>query len=256
MTYAPARKKRRWIGPVVFVVVLLLLITIAFLVTEKLVRDGAGAALRAPIKQAFGAQSDVEVEFGGGSVILQAIGGSIDAVSVDADNVTLGESTGRIHLLAGGVPLSTEGTIRSLSADWFVDAAGVTALLASTDSPTAVQLADERIVVTTETEVVGQTVQVVATVAPSAGDGHLTLVVETLTVDGEPVDIEAAKAGTYGQGVAALVATRSVCVADKLPTSLAIDSASVIGDQLVLGFTGTNVALAGGGLTTKGSCDA
>jgi hypothetical protein len=256
MTYAPVRKKRRWVGPVVFVVVLLLLITIAFLVAEKLVRDGASAVLSAPIKQAFGAQSDVAVEFGQGSVILQAMGGSIDSVSVDADNVTLGESTGRIQLVAGGVPLSTDGTIRTLSADWYVDAAGVTALMASSDSPAAVQLADDRILVTTETQIVGQTVPLVVTVVPSAAEGYLSLTVEALTVDGEAVDVEAAKAGSYGQAVAALVATRSVCVADKLPTSLAIDSASVVGDQLVLGFTGTNVALSGGGLTTKGSCDA
>lgn len=255
MSYAPMQKKRKWLGPVIFVAVLLLLIAIAFVVAEKLVRDGAAAALTVPIKQAFGSGSDVTVEFGPGSVIAQAIGGSIDAVSVDAENVALGPSTGRIHLVANGVPISTEGTISSLSAEWFVDATGVTALMPASEAPATVELRDQHIVVTTQTDVVGQAVPAVVTLVPGAPTGRLDLAVESLTVNGEAVDIEAARAGAYGASVAALVQTRSVCVADKLPTSLSLSSASVIDDRLVLGFSGTKVALGGGGLTTRGSCE-
>ena len=257
MTYAPARKKRRWLGPVIVVGVLVLLIVIAFVIAEKLVRDGASSALSAPIKTAFGTESDVAVEFGPGSVILQAFGGSIDSVTVDADNVTLGPSTGRIHLLADGVPLSLNGSISALDATLYLDASGVSGLAPALAGEGATsELVDNHLVVTTQTEVVGQTVPVIVTLTPSAADGVLALTVDALTVNGSDVDVEAAKSGAYGPAVAALVQGSSVCVADKLPASLTLTAASVVDQNLVLGFAGSNVSLSGGGLTSKGTCAA
>ena len=257
MSHVTARTKRRWLGPVIVVAVLVLLIIIAFAIAEKLVRDGASAALSEPIKQIFGTDSDVQVDFGQGSVIVQALSGSIDAVTVDADTVTLGPSTGRIHVVAKGVPLSVDGTVRALVAELYFDAAGVSSLVASpTGAVASAQLDGEHIVVTTESAVAGQTVPVVATLSPSAADGRLGLSVEALAVNGAAVDIDAARAGAYGPDVAALVQGQSVCVAEQLPASLALDSATVVGDRLVLGFIGNNLALAGGGLTTKGACTA
>ncbi len=255
MSHAQAPKKRRWLGPVIVVAVLLLLIIVAFAIAEKLVRDGASAALSEPIRQIFGTETEVHVDFGQGSVILQAMSGSIDAVTVDADTVTLGPSTGRIHVVANGVPLSTDGTVRALAAELYFDAAGVTSLVASSSGALATtQLDGEHIVVTTESPVAGQTVPVVVTLSPSAADGRLGFSVEALAVNGAAVDVDAARSGAYGAEVAALVQGQSVCVAEHLPASLALDSATVVGDRLVLGFVGSNLALAGGGLTTKGAC--
>ena len=257
MSHATARRKRRWLGPVIVVAVLLLLIIVAFVIAEKLVRDGASAALSEPIKQVFGSESDVQVDFGQGSVILQALGGSIDAVTVDADTVTLGPSTGRIHVVANGVPLSADGTVRALAAELYFDAAGVSSLVASSSGAVATtQLDGEHIVVTTESAVAGQIVPIVVTLSPSAADGRLGFSVEALTVNGAAVDVETARSGAYGAEVAVLVQGQSVCVAEYLPASLALDSATVVGDRLVLGFVGSNLALAGGGLTTKGACAA
>ena len=257
MSHATARTKRRWLGPVLVVAVLVLLIIIAFAIAEKLVRDGASAALSEPIKQIFGTDSDVQVDFGQGSVIVQALSGSIDAVTVDADGVTLGPSIGRIHVVANGVPLSVDGTVRTLAAELYFDAAGVSSLVASSSGAAATtQLDGEHIVVTTESAVAGQTVPVVVTLSPSAVDGRLGLSVVALSVNGSVVDVDAARSGVYGAELAALVQGQSVCVAEQLPASLALDSATVVGDRLVLGFIGNNLALAGGGLTTKGACAA
>lgn len=257
MSHATARTKRRWLGPVIIVAVLVLLIIVAFVIAEKLVRDGASAALSEPIKQVFGADSEVQVDFGQGSVIVQAFGGSIDAVTVNADNVTLGPSTGRIHLVANGVPLSADGTVSTLAAELYFDAAGVSSLVASSSGAVATtQLDGEHIVVTTESAVAGQTLPVVVTLSPSAADGRLGFLVEALTVNGAEVDVDAARSGAYGAEVAALVNVPSACIAEYLPSSLALDSATVVGDRLVLGFVGSNLALAGGGLTTKGACAA
>lgn len=258
MSHARASKKRRWLGPVIVVTVLLLLIIVAFVIAEKLVRDGASAALSEPIKQVFGTDSQVQVDFGQGSVIMQALAGSIDAVTVDADGVTLGPSTGRIHVVANGVPLSADGTVRALTAELSLDSADITSLVPQllAGATAAAELVDQHIVVTTETQAVGQTVPVLVTLVPSAASGRLEFTVQTLTVNGSVVDVDAARSGAYGAEVAALVQGQSVCVAEHLPASLALDSATVVGDRLVLGFVGNNLALAGGGLTTKGACAA
>jgi hypothetical protein len=51
-----------------------------------------------------------------------------------------------------------------------------------------------------------------------------------------------------------MVTAPTVCVAELLPASLALDGAAIHGDSLVLSFAGSQVSLAGGGFTTKGSC--
>ena len=253
MTHAPARKKRRWVGPVVVVSILVILIVAAFLVAEKLARDAAAAAITAPIQQALGTGQKVDVDFGGGFLILQALGGSVDEVTITASNVAFAGASGDIVLTASGVPLDIEGTANSLGATVSIDESSIQALLpALSGVGGTVAFENDQLVLSTQADIVGQSVPVVIALVPSAANGMLSFEPVSMTANGDDVSIDDVRSGAYGPAAAAMLTAPSVCVAEMLPASLALTSASIHGDSLVLVFAGTQVSLAG--FAAKGSC--
>jgi hypothetical protein len=117
-----------------------------------------------------------------------------------------------------------------------------------------VSLENNQLVLATEADFLGSTVPVVIALVPSAANGALSFEPVSMTVNGEDVSIDDARAGAYGPGAAAMLTTPSICVAELLPASLSLSSAAIDGDSLVLSFTGSQVSLSGGGFTSKGSC--
>lgn len=255
MTYTPPRKKRRWVGPVVILSILVILIVAAFLVAEKLARDAVATVITGPIKDVLGTEQEVDVDFGGGFLILQALGGSVDHLTITASDVAIAGASGDIVLTASGVPLNIEGTVDSLGARVSIDESSVQALLpAVTGAGGTIAFESNQLVVTTQAEFFGQTAPVVVVLVPSAANGQVSFEPVSMTVDGDDVSVDDVRAGAYGPGPAAMLTPPSVCVAELLPASLALSSASIEGDALVLVFAGSQVSLAGGGLTTKGAC--
>ena len=256
MTPAPShRRGRRWVGPVVILGILVILVVAAFFVAEKLARDAAAAVITKPIQSALGTGQAVDVDFGSGFLILQALGGSVDHVTVTASNVAFAGASGDIVLTAEGVPLSTEGTVASLGATVSVNESSVQALIpALSASGGTLAFDNDQIVLTTQADFLGGSVPVVITLVPSAANGLLSLDPVNMTVNGDDVSIDDARSGAYGPGAAALLTPQTVCVAELLPASLALTSAGIHGEALVLAFAGSNVSLTGGGFTTKGSC--
>jgi hypothetical protein len=255
MTHAPARKRRRWVGPVVILSILVILIVAAFLVAEKLARDAAETAITKPIQDALGTDQKVDVDFGGGFLILQALGGSVDEVTVTASDVAFAGASGDIGLTAAGVPLNIEGTVASLGATVSIDESSIQALVpALSGTGGTVTFENDQLVLTTQADILGQSVPVVIVLVPSAANGMLSFEPVSMTVNGDDVSIDDVRAGAYGPGPAAMLTPPSVCVAELLPASLTLSSAGITGKSLVLGFAGSEVSLAGGGFTTKGSC--
>lgn len=255
MTYDPNPRKRRWVGPVVILSVLVILIVAALFVAEKLARDAAAGVITGPIKDALGTDQDVDVDFGGGFLILQALGGSVDHVTVTASDVAFAGASGDIELRAEGVPLSIEGTVESLGATVAIDESSVQALLpALTGAGGTVAFESNQLVVTTQATFFGQTAPVVIWLVPSAANGQLSFEPVGMTVNGDEVSIDEVRAGAYGPEAAAMLTPPSVCVAELLPASLALSGAAIDGGALVLTFSGSEVSLVGGGFTTKGTC--
>lgn len=255
MTHAQAPKKRRWVGPVVVLGVLVILIIVAFLVAEKLTRDAAASAITKPIQDALGTSQKVDVDFGGGFLILQALSGRVDAVTVTASDVAFAGASGDIVLTATGVPLNIEGTVSSLGAKLSIDESSIQALLpALTETGGAVALDGNQLVVTSQADILGQSVPVVVVLVPSAANGTLSFEPVSMTVNGDDVSVDDVRAGAYGPGPAAMLSPPTVCVAELLPSSLSLTSAAIDGGALVLELSGSEVSFAGGGFTTKGSC--
>jgi hypothetical protein len=248
--YSPARKKRRWVGPVVVLSVLVILVVAAFFVADKLARDAATGIVSAPIKSALGSTTPVSVDLGPGLFLLQAATGKLDHVLISTDGLPVGEGSAGLVLSARGLPLDPGGTVNSIHADLSLDAAAMQSVVPVAAS--TVTFDGEQFLVSTQADVGGTARPVVLSITPSASAGQITLTVTAVTVDGQAVSIDDARAGAYGAAAAALVSPPPLCVSSYLPASLTLATAAVQGDQLVLGFDGSKVGLSS--LSTKGSC--
>lgn len=249
MSYAPPKKKRRWVGPVIILVVLIGLVVAAFFVAEKLARDAAGGVVAKPIRSALGSTAPVEVDLGPGLFLLQAASGSLDRVTVSTSGLPVGEGSGDLELVATGLPLDTAGTADSITATVTLDA---TALQSVVPAGGTVSFTDGAFIVATQADFGGVPTPVELTVVPTATEGVIALETTAVAVNGAPVDLEDVRNGSYGPTGASLVAPAPLCVNSYLPAALTLTSARVEGDSLVLGFAGTAVKLSA--LSTKGEC--
>jgi hypothetical protein len=251
MSYQPPKKKRRWVGPVVVLSVLIALVVAAFFVAEKLARDAAGGVIARPVQNALGSTAPVSIDLGPGLFLVQAAGGSLDHVTISTTGLPVGDGSAELLLIAEGLPLDMGGTADSVDATLTLDA---TAMQSVVPAGSTVTFTDGAFVVASQTDLGAGPTPIELTVIPTAAEGVIALEVTAVSVSGEPVELAAVQSGAYGAGAAALVAPAPLCVSSYLPAALVLSSAAVKGDTLVLGFTGTAVKL--GSLSTKGACPA
>ena len=244
-----AKKKRRWVGPLVLVLVLIGLVVAAFFVAEKLARDAAGGVISQPIRSALDSTAPVKVDLGPGLFLLQAAGGSLDRVTITTAGMPVGEGAADLELIALGLPLDAGGTADSVHATLSLDA---TAMQSVVPAGSTVTFADGSFIVASQPDLGAGATPVELTVVPSAAEGVVALEVTAVSVNGAPVPLEDVLAGAYGAAAAALVAPAPLCVSSYLPAALVLSAASVEGQNLVLVFDGTAVKI--GGLSTKGTC--
>ena len=252
------RKKRKWIGMTVVLAIFLGIVVATVVIGEHLAKDFAAGLVSDQISGVLGAESsdDVSVEFGGGPLLAQAVGGSLDRVIITVDDAVLGPAIGDIQLVASGVPLDLQGDVPSMSATVFFSPASVQALAPSlTDAPiTAVETSGSELVFTSAADVGGVAVPVTVSLAPAAQDGFVVFATTALTANGEPLDVAQAQAGAYGPVAALLSMPRALCLAPYLPAAFELTDAKVSDGKLVVAFSGTNIGLSDGGLGTKGEC--
>jgi len=252
------RKKRKWIGMTVVLAIFIGIVVATVVIGEHLAKDFAAGLVGDQVSGVLGAESsdDVKVEFGGGPLIAQAVGGSLDQVIISVDDAVLGPAIGDIRLVASGVPLDLQGDVPTMSATVFFNPASVQALAPSlTDAPiSAVETSGSDLVFTSATDVGGVAVPVTISLTPSALNGYIVFAASALTANGAPLDVAQAQAGAYGPAAAALSTPRALCLAPYLPAAFEMTGAKVRDGQLVVSFSGKNIGLSDGGLGTKGAC--
>ena len=237
---------------------------IAVLVVGAFVADAAAANLarqqiRTQLVSAFGLRSDaaVGVDIGSGSVLLQALRGRLDTVDVTVPKLAFGDLEGSAVIHATGVPLDTSKPLGTLSADYRVDAAQLTALAANLSGLDldSIALDAPEIVATSHFTVLGANVPIGLGLEPSASGGNLVFTPSSIQVAGASFSASALRASPIFGGLAKLLLRQQpFCIAGYLPTALTLRSAKVVGHRLVAGFTADGATLSGPDLTTKGSC--
>ncbi len=257
---APPRKRRRWWVLAVVLVLVIVLLAIAYFATERFARDYAEQLVRDQVVQVLDlpANAEVGVDLGPGSLIVQAIAGKIDTVTVDVPQLSLGDITASAILMASGVPLDSTQPVDTLRVVASVSQANVNKLAGylSASELKDITLANGVITVQTEFNILGLLVlPVTVDLEPSEVNGGISFDPKTITVAGAEISVEDLRNSPQFSGLAGdLLASRDFCVADQLPEALAITDVRVVESNLVISLNGDGIALGDRALTQVGTC--
>jgi hypothetical protein len=124
------KKRRRLVGWLIALGALVVLLVIGYFVAEQAARSYAADRIHDELASAFDLDADhpMQIDLGGGSLLLQAASGTVDNVDVAIDDVPLGDITGDITLAAAGIPLDTDLPVDTVAATATVDEANVAKL--------------------------------------------------------------------------------------------------------------------------------
>ena len=260
-TPAPKRR-RRWIGWLIAIVVLVVLLIVGFSVAEAYAKDYAKGYVRDRIIEVLRLDptSQVDVDLGTGSIIVQALAGSIDNVTVDVAKLSFGDITGSAVITATGVPLdgtkpvNTLGIVATVSEDNVRRIAG----FLSGSQLRSIELAEGVITIGTDFTVLGFfVIPVSVDLTPSASDGGISFDPTTVILAGEKISVDDLRNNPQVAALAGdLLKSQTFCVASSLPKALTITDVTVVGSALVIGLNGDGAALSGPDLSELGSCKA
>ncbi|MET0990588.1 MAG: DUF2993 domain-containing protein [Glaciihabitans sp.] len=255
----PPKKKHRLRTLLITLVVLAIVVVVAWFVVDNLAREWAKNYIRETITTSFDLPADqpMQITIGPGSLIAQAIGGSIDSVDVALDDVPLGDLNGDITLALTGIPLDETQPVDTLRVGLTVDEENVQKLstyLSDADL-TQITLEGDEIAVGTSFNLFGADVPISLTLAPSAVDGSLAFAPSTISVNDTTISLTELRDGPFGGFAGDLLDSRTFCVAEYLPKAITLTDVSVEGDTLVLAAEGDNEALGGPDFTDLGTCE-
>ncbi|MGV8882168.1 MAG: DUF2993 domain-containing protein [Rhodoglobus sp.] len=255
----PPRKKRRF-GWLIAIVVVAALLVVGFFVGDQIARQYATDLVRDRIIEALKIDKNTEVAvgLGSGSILLQAIGGSINDVTIDIPELELGEISAGASVTAAGVPLDMSKPVQKLGITVTVteeQAQKLKTFLSGIDL-TSIELGNGVISVGTNFDVFGLLkVPVSVDLAPSATAGGIAFDPQTIVLDGNPISVQDLRDNPLVSALAGqLLASQTFCVAEYLPQALALTDVDVVGETLVLTINGDGTALGGPEIATMGVC--
>lgn len=253
-TAAPARRRRRWLVPVILVAAVVALLAVGALVADSVARSAARDYVAARVVTLLGlpADADVDVELGSGSILLQLLAGRVDEVSVAVPEARFGDLTGAVQFEARGVPLDAQKPVESLRIGYTVGADALAAL--GDDAASGFVFVDGEATLSSEFELFGVTIPIGYALEPSADAGELVLTPTRLTIGETVFEPGETDDSIFGAIATALLQPQRLCIADSVPAALTLDSAEIAGDELRLEFEAGAVALGAPELSTPGSC--
>ena len=271
MTTAPASapvpvtpalpKKKRRIWPFIVVAVVLVVLIVGFFIADAAVKAYAQNQIKQEIVAAIGVdpKTDVQVELGGGSVLLQALSGKLSTVDVTVPKLAFGDLVGSATLHATDVPLDQSAPLKKLAITYRVSEKNVRVLASDLSGMKldTITLDQPEIVANASFEVFGFGIPVGLGLTPSASHGELVFTPTSILVSGQKFTSKQLIA-TPGLGSLAkqLLKQQTFCVAQYLPKALTVTSVKVADRQLVMKISGDNAALGGSAFSTKGTCGA
>ena len=260
-TAAP-KKRRRWIGWLIAVTVVIVLAIVGFIVGDTLARQYATDYVRQQVIQVLALPQDteVDVDLGSGSLILQAMRGSIDEVTVGIDELTVGAITGSARLVATDVPLDGAQPLNTLGIVVTIPQGEVRKLAGNFSGLElkTIDLADGLITIGTEVTILSfLTIPLSIDLAPTASEGSISFDPQVIRAGDDEISVADLRANALFSSIAGdLLNAQDFCVADSLPQALTITKVAVVGTALVVTLSGDGAALGGPAMSTMGSCTA
>jgi len=259
--YKTAKRKRRsWIGWVIAGAVLVILI-VGVVLVETVGRTAAVRLAQNEIASSLGLESSdgVAVDLGSGSLIVQALMGGLDVVTIDIDRFEINGLESSVQVIATGVPVVTSQPIDTVSLDVAISGDEVSKL-ATTLSGTgldSIELEGTAIRVSTVFELLFFEIPVALDLVPVAADDSIAFEPESVILGEEQISVADLLDNPLVSGLAGgLLSSQEFCVASSLPTALTIDSVAVANDNLVIQLSAEGIALDDAAWKQYGTCPA
>ncbi|MEP6478976.1 MAG: DUF2993 domain-containing protein [Rhodoglobus sp.] len=256
----PKKKRRRGLGWLIALVVVAILLVVGYFVAEAYAKQYAIGYVQDQVRAVLGldAKTPVDVDLGDGSVIFQAIGGSVHEVNVTVDELSFGGITGTAHLNATDVPLDSSKPVGTLGIDVTVTEKNVRKLadFLSGSQLKSIDVGNGVITIGSEFSVFGLiTIPVGVDLKPSAADGGINFEPQTVTLGDNDISVADLRNNPAFSAVASqFLQSRQFCVAQYLPEALKVSDVKVVGSDLVVSINGDGTALGGKELSTLGTC--
>jgi hypothetical protein len=247
-------KKRR--GSTIFMIVLIVLVVVFVVlavVADVIARGYAESRAEKEIESSLpaGTTGSVDVSIHGFSVILQALNGSLDDMTLTSDKLVVGKVPLRFTADLERVPLKAGGTTGPIDARVRVDQAALNASPLFKDASGKIALGDGTVAYDSSIDLLGLALGYKLTATPaidSAGTGLvLTPSKAAITSSNSAVDVSSLLTYLKTNPV-------KVCVAKSLPRGVTLSGIHVAPDLLTLDLRSPGLPLSASGLTTKGSC--
>jgi hypothetical protein len=255
---SPKKKRRGWIIALVIVGVLLVLGVVAFVVADLVAKSYARDYVRAQVIEVLKLPEDsrVDVDLGGGSILLQALAGRVQTVDVDVPDVALGTLSGDLSLHGEGVPLDSMKPVETLGIEFGIGADDLAALGGGGEDAPVYAFDGEDVTLSSDFELFGATVPWGLSLTPSAEAGDLVLTPTSLTLGSQTFEADDSDDSFWGQIVDALLQPQTLCLKSSVPQALTLAEASVENEQVLLRFDGSGQALGGEAFQAPGTCPA
>ncbi len=257
-TNIPARPKRRGLGWLIALVVVVVVGVGLWIAGDTFARSYAEQYVRGQIIEVFALPADtpLDVTIGPGSLIAQAIGGKIDSVSVVGDNLSFGGIAGDVVIDATGIPLDSAAPLETLRVTLTAGNDEVQALssyLSGIDLQ-SIELLESSIAIGTEYTFFAFTVPIGVELEPAVVDGQLSFQPTTITVNGNEISVADLTAGPLGGIAGPLLGAQSFCVSEFLPQAIDLIDARITSGELIIELSGDGAALGGEAISTMGTC--
>lgn len=253
------RKNHRGRHALVALLVVVVLLVAAFFVGDYFAKQYAASYVQQKVATALDLPSTapVTVNLGSGSILLQAVTGSIRDVTVSVNPLTIDGLAGSATLTAHGVPLSETVPVSQLRVDVDVPQATITKAIKKIPalarlSPT-VAISGQDVTVGGSFSVFGFVQHVGVVMTPKVTAGVPSFVIKTAKFDG--IAISVTQLDKEIPGLAAVLRSgTSLCIANELPKAFVLTGIAIQGKSLVSTFSGNGVELNSASLTQRGTC--
>ncbi|GAB3599945.1 LmeA family phospholipid-binding protein [Microbacterium tumbae] len=226
-----APRRHRWPWALLVVVILLALLAVA---AEFIVRSILPGVVRGIVVEQLDLPADQQLDVeADGILIPQLLAGSLDALHLSTDSVTIGGITGAADVTANGIPLRG-GDLTAASGTIRIDQSQFEELLADTDIPVeTISFDAPDVTVAGSVSVLGFGLPIEFTATPGAAEGDLTLTPVRLLLGGVELDAAqvADRLGALGERLAD---TQRICIADQLPAGLHLAGLAISGSEAVI----------------------
>lgn len=247
-------KRRRGFTVFMFVlIIVVVLLAILAVVAEVAARSYAEGRAGKEIESSLpkGTTGTVGVKIHGFSVILQALNGSLDDVTLTSNDLVVGKVPLTFKADVTRIPLNLGGTTGPIDATIAIDQTALNASPLLADAPGDITLGRGTFAYKSTIDILGLRVDYALTAKPTVDPTGTKLQLAPTNVA-----ITSTNSSIDVSSLLAYLKTNptSVCVAQSLPKGVTLTKIGVVPDRVTLDLHSTGLPLSESGLSTKGSC--